>query len=126
MASTSEVGRQIPKLGSQVDGDLKDLGQAGTGTPASVPWCFHASGWQPPAKREQAAAKSSHFPFSPPLRLGGLWANSAVSSLGELHVCCTLRTRNACSAHRVPLNYDFSLSSFSLHTIGHSLQLDLL
>ena len=39
VSSTSEVGRQIPKLGSQVNGDLKDLGQAGIGTPASVPWC---------------------------------------------------------------------------------------
>ena len=40
-------------------------------------------------------------------------------SLGELHVYCTFCTRNACSAHRVPWNYEFffSLSSFSLHTI---------
>lgn len=66
MASTSEVGRQIPKLGSQDDGDLKDLGQAGTGTPASVPWCFHASGWTAPSEEKTGSCKVISLPFFSP------------------------------------------------------------
>lgn len=39
VASTSEVEREIPELGSQADGDLRDLGQACISLPASLPRC---------------------------------------------------------------------------------------
>lgn len=64
-------------------------------------------GGQPPSKERKGHRKVFSLPFFSPLPLGGFWSNSAVSSLGELHVYCTFCTRNACSDHRVPLNYVF-------------------
>ena len=103
VASTSEVGREIPKFGSQANGVLQDLGQACIRLPA----VDVLLGGQPPSEERKGNWKVFSRPFFSPLPLGGLWSNSAVSSLGELHVYCTFCTRNACSDHRVPLNCVF-------------------
>lgn len=121
VASTSEVGREIPKLGAQADGDLQDLGQACMGLPAvEMPL-----GGQPPQRREKGHLKSLLTSLFSPFPLGGLWSNSAVSSLGELHVYCTFCTRNACSDHRVPLNYVFFPKQLFTPHRCHFLQLEL-
>lgn len=64
MVSSSEDGREIPKLGSQDNGDLKGLEQA-VESLLLFPAVEMPLGGQRPAKRERAAGKSSHFPFSP-------------------------------------------------------------
>lgn len=82
-------------------------------------------GGQPPSEERKGNWKAFSRPFFSPLPLGGLWWNSAVSSLGELHVYCTFCTRNACFDHRVPLNYVFfSKQLFTLHHC-HFLRLEL-
>lgn len=59
VASTSEVGREIPKLGAQADGDLQDLGQACMGLPAvEMP-----PGGQPPGKERKGIRKVFSLPF---------------------------------------------------------------
>lgn len=59
VVSTSEVGRAIPKLGSQDDGVLQDLGQACIRLPAvDMPL-----GGQPPSEERKGDRKVFSLPF---------------------------------------------------------------
>lgn len=125
VASTPEVGREIPKLFLKLLETCRSWGRPAFDSPLPFPAVEMPLGVQPPGEERKGNRKVFSLPFFSPLPLGGLWANSAVSWLGELHVYCTFCTRNACSDHRVPLNYIlFSKQLFTLHHC-HFLQLEL-